>query len=77
MNDSTEYLYSLNCSIVYVLFGLFLFFFKEILVQDHFFSKYLVNHNSIFELDYLCLPPLMMIIDFISSMLRFQEREQE
>ena len=35
-------------------------FFKEILVQDHFYRKYWLNHKF-FELDlFLCLPLLMM-----------------
>ncbi len=33
--------------------------FKEILVQDHFYRKYSLNHK-LFELDTLCLPLLMM-----------------
>ena len=32
---------------------------KEILVQDHFYRKYSLNHK-LFELDTLCLPLLMM-----------------
>ena len=35
------------------------FLFKEILVQDHFYRKYSLNHK-LFELDTLCLPLLMM-----------------
>ena len=47
------------CTYNNYLFIYYSFFFKEILVQDHFFRKYSLHH-SIFELDYLCLPPLMM-----------------
>ena len=33
-------------------FLILIYFFKEILVQDHFFRKYSVNHIGIFELDF-------------------------
>lgn len=40
------------CNDTFYFYSVWIFFFKEILVQDHFFRKYSVNHKHFLELDY-------------------------
>ena len=61
VNDTNKYQWFL-CSYIYfviiwyyIIFLYLFFFFKEILVQDLFFSKYSVNHTSFLNW-ILCLP---------------------
>ena len=62
----TVHYIAINQYLLYIIFiFILIFLFKEILVQDLFFMKYSLQ-SQYFELDYFCLPPLMMI-DIISK----------